>query len=163
MTYFPAAIPTFTTKIDIYDVLFASHVNGLQNEVVAIASSLGVNPHVSPVVSPGTSFITAATTHATLGARLSNIENGVAGDSHTQYAKTAGGSTILSSATGVVGLNVRAMAAQTANILECRNSAGTVVFAVTAAGAVEIGGVAVATPADVEELKSSFYLGGDLP
>lgn len=47
MTYYPGTTPTFTTKTNKVDLVDASHVNDLQNEVVALATELGTNPSES--------------------------------------------------------------------------------------------------------------------
>lgn len=41
---YPAAIPQFTTKIDLQDIVFAAHINQLQLEVAAISTELGTLP-----------------------------------------------------------------------------------------------------------------------
>ena len=38
---FPSSIASFTTKNDTTDVIYASHVNSLQDEVTAIEAVLG--------------------------------------------------------------------------------------------------------------------------
>lgn len=41
---YPGALDSFTTKTDNVDAILASHVNDLQNSVVAIQTELGTNP-----------------------------------------------------------------------------------------------------------------------
>lgn len=90
MASYPASIVNFgAALVDYVDVIRASHVNNLQSEVVAIETTVGTTPTVatspssSGTWSPGTSF-------ATVSARLANIEQGIVGDSHTQYVKLSG-------------------------------------------------------------------------
>lgn len=44
MTSYPSAIKTFTNKTDLVDVVHASHVNEMQNEITAIETELGTDP-----------------------------------------------------------------------------------------------------------------------
>lgn len=41
---YPGAVDTFTTKTDNVDAILASHVNELQNSIVAVETELGVDP-----------------------------------------------------------------------------------------------------------------------
>jgi hypothetical protein len=87
---YPASVRTFVSRTDFSDILLADHVNSLQNEVSAVEQAIGVSPGVSTSPSPSTGFMSGAT-YATLIARLANIENGIVGDTHTQYLKKTGG------------------------------------------------------------------------
>jgi hypothetical protein len=100
---YPASIKSFSTKVDVTDVIYASHPNTMQEEIVAIQSILGVTPSLSTApVSTGT-FISTATTFNTVSARLANIETGIVADVHTQYInKTNGSVTTANPASGVV-------------------------------------------------------------
>lgn len=100
---YPASIRSFTTKVDVADIIYASHPNALQEEVVAIESILGVTPSLSTSPSPSGTFNATATTFATVSARLANIETGIVADTHTQYVnKTNGTVTTASTSSGVV-------------------------------------------------------------
>src|SRR3990167_3040915 len=44
MTQWPSLVPTFSTKTNEVDLVDASHVNLLQNEVIALGTNLGTNP-----------------------------------------------------------------------------------------------------------------------
>lgn len=103
---YPSTVKTFNTKVNLTDIVDASHPNTVQDEVVAIETILGVNPQVSTTPNPATGFTAASTAYATLAARLANIENGIVGDSHTQYPKlssfTAKGQVAVASGSGVL-------------------------------------------------------------
>ena len=100
---YPANIRSFTSKTDIQDIVYASHPNALQEEVVAIESILGVTPSLSTTPSSSGTFNATATTFATVSARLANIETGIVADTHTQYVKKADGAvTSASTSSGVV-------------------------------------------------------------
>ena len=132
--YYPGNIKSdFTTKVNNTDLVDASHPNLLQNEVIAIETYLGVNPHVGTRTYT-TSGFTTGTSHASVAARLTNLEVGITGDVHTQYVKLVGGSTITNSLTSVVGLTVKGASGQTANIQEWENSSGTALAYITADG-----------------------------
>jgi hypothetical protein len=47
MAAYPNTTKVFTSKVNVTDVVDAAHVNELQQEVIAIEETLGVNPHVS--------------------------------------------------------------------------------------------------------------------
>jgi hypothetical protein len=121
---YPGTVQSFTTKVDGTSIIYAAHPNLLQDEVVAIESILGVNPHIDA----------SSVNYGSVDARLRNIETGVTGDSHTQYVKVAGGSTITISTATTKGVIVKGAASQTANLQEWQNSSGTVLADVDAAG-----------------------------
>jgi hypothetical protein len=100
---YPASIKSFSTKVDVTDVIYASHPNTMQEEIVAIQSILGVTPSLSTAPNPTGTFISTATTFNTVAARLANIETGIVADVHTQYInKTNGSVTTATNASGVV-------------------------------------------------------------
>lgn len=100
---YPASIKSFTTKVDIQDIIYASHPNSLQEEVVAIESIIGVTPSLSTAPSASGTFISTATTFNTISARLANIETGIVADTHTMYVnKTNGTVATASTSSGVV-------------------------------------------------------------
>lgn len=117
---YPTSVKSFTVKKDFVDTVDASDPNSVQDEVIAIEQTLGVTPHVSTAPSPTGTWNPASTSFASVAARLANIEQGIVGDTHTQYAHLKGGDVITSSAVGVVGLTWKAMAGQTANFVEFR-------------------------------------------
>lgn len=133
MTY-PNAIKIFDRKVDLQDLVVAQDVNQVYSEVEAIETQLGSGG----VITSGTwgssgSFITNTTSWSGLNSRLQNIENGLY-TSFTFRVKTDGGSTITPSATSVVGLNIKATAGQTANLLEVRNASNAFALKVTSSG-----------------------------
>lgn len=100
---YPASIKSFTTKVDVSDVIYASHPNTIQEEIVAIQSILGVTPSLSTAPNPSGTFISTATTFNTVAARLANIETGIVADVHTQYINKSNGTvTAASTSAGVV-------------------------------------------------------------
>lgn len=133
MTY-PNAIKIFDRKVDLQDLVVAQDVNQVYDEVEAIETQLGAGG----VITSGTwgtsgSFTTNTTSWSGLNSRLQNIENGLY-TSFTFRVKTDGGSTITPSAASVVGLNIKATAGQTANLLEVRNASNAFALKVTSSG-----------------------------
>jgi hypothetical protein len=103
MAVYPAGIKSFTTKVNITDIVDESHPNLLQEEVVAIETILGVTPSLSTTPSSGGTFNATATTFASVSARLANIETGIVADTHAQYLKKVDSSvTTASTSAGVV-------------------------------------------------------------
>lgn len=133
---YPTGIATFLDKVNVTDIIDASHPNSLQAEVTAIESTLGTEPNRSTTPSPSGTFNGTSTLFATVGLRLNNLEVGVVADSHTQYLRKAGdsGNVITAGSSSIKGLVVKGAASQSANLLEFQNSSGTVLSAVTAAG-----------------------------
>ena len=149
---YPGAIKSFQTKSNFTEIVDSSHVNSLQDEVVAIQTNLGTNIATSTSPSVSGTFNTSSQNYGTLNARLANIETGVVADSHNQYIHKVGGDTILPSATNVVGLNVRAAAGQSANLQEWRNSSNSVRTWIDANGNLNTTTGVAATSTDVQEL-----------
>lgn len=129
---YPGSIRVFTTKVNNVDIIDASHPNVLQEEVIALQSTLGVDPQVSSGLS-GT-YISTSTEFTSVADRLDNIEKGVVGDVHTQYVKRSGGTGITLTSASTVGLTIQGAASQTANLQEWKNSSGTVVAAIAPDG-----------------------------
>ena len=154
--YYPGNIKTdFTTKVNNTDIVDASHPNILQDEVIAIETYLGVNPHVGTRTYT-TSGFTTGTSHASVAARLTNLEVGITGDVHTQYVKLVGGSTITNSNTSDVALTVKGASSQSANLQEWENSSGTALAYITPAG----GLVDTRVTEDIDNLQVLTYVFG---
>jgi hypothetical protein len=45
---YPVSVRSFVPRVDNVDTIFAAHVNDLQNEMAAVESTLGANPHKYP-------------------------------------------------------------------------------------------------------------------
>lgn len=134
---YPANIKTnFTIKEDNVDIIYASHVNLLQEEVVAIETTVGTNPQSGTNTYTSSGF-SVGTSHTNLTSRLTNMEVGIVGDVHTQYVKIAGGSTITSASASTKGLVVKGAASQSANLQEWQvNGSSTPVAYVSPTGGI---------------------------
>ena len=72
---YPSAVKSFATRIDFTDIIYAEHVNSLQDEVNSLESNLGTNVNVgSGWVG---SFDQITTNWNTLKDRIANIEYGL--------------------------------------------------------------------------------------
>jgi hypothetical protein len=132
---YPSSVKPFDPKVDFTQVVVAEHINTLQDEVQSVESYIGTMPHVSAGYGPGAgAFTTSTTTWSSLAARVQNLEYGINADVHTQYLKFVGGDTIQSSNATVVGLTLQGFTSQTADLLRFKNSSGTVLTKVDAAG-----------------------------
>jgi hypothetical protein len=129
---YPSGTKAFQNKTDYTQIIVAEHINSLQDEVMAVENYIGSMPHVSSGYVG--SFDSVTTTFSSLAARVSNIEKGIKGDVHTQYLHFTGGETIQASNSTVVGLNIQGFTSQTADLLRFKNSSGTVLTKVDAAG-----------------------------
>ena len=134
---YPNSPATFLNKTNIVDVIDQSHVNNLQDEVVATQSTFGVQPNVSTSPSPTGLFLTTSTPFATVSARLANIETGIVADTHTQYIRKNGdtANVVQPTAATTKGLVIRGAASQSASLQEWQSSGGSAVTVVTSTGA----------------------------
>lgn len=124
---YPSSIRSFSTKRNTLDIVDASDPNSLQEEVVAIESTLGVNPNISTSPSSSGSFANTATTFASLSARLANIEIGVVSDAHTQYIKRTGNETLTNAVASNVGLIIKGATSQSADLQQWKTSTNNIV------------------------------------
>jgi len=137
MASYPSQIATFPTHVNITEIIDASHPNNIQGEVVAIESTLGVDPVTSTTPSPSGTFNGTSTTFSSVKARLDNIETGIVSDAHSQYIRKTGdtANVITPSATTTKGLIVKATSGQTANLQEWQTSGGTATTYINSSGA----------------------------
>ena len=133
---YPSAVRSFSTKTNVIDIIDAADPNSLQEEVIAIESAIGINPALSTTPNSSSGFTATSTQYSTLVQRLANIENGIIGDTHTQYLKKTGGETVTNTSAVAVGLTVKGASSQTANLQEWKNSSNTVVASISASGTV---------------------------
>lgn len=139
---YPLAVRPFSTKTNILDVIDAADPNSLQEEVVAIETVIGINPALSTAPLDGTGFVRTSTQYGSLVQRLANIENGIVGDSHSQYVKKVGNETVTNALPANVAFTIKGAASQTANLQEWKNSSNTVVASVSPAGNIRANSVA---------------------
>jgi hypothetical protein len=85
---YPSSVRSYTSKIDLQDAIVATDINSAYEEIVAIENTLG-----SGILSSNWSgTFSQVTTSSSVNARLSNIERGIIGDTHSQYFKKTGDS-----------------------------------------------------------------------
>ena len=131
---YPASVRSFSTKRNTLDIIDASDPNGLQEEVIAIQSAIGVSPALSTSPSATGTFATNATSFSTLTARLANIETGIVSDAHTQYIKRTGNETLTNAIATNVGFTVRGATSQSANLQNWKSGSGTIVANISSDG-----------------------------
>ena len=134
---YPTGIATFVDKVNVTDIIDASHPNSLQAEVIAIETTLGASPALSTTPSSSGTFNASSYAFSSVNARLANIETGVVSDAHTQYIRKTGDSAnvITAGSAAVKGLVIKGAASQSANLQEWQNSSGTVLASINSAGA----------------------------
>lgn len=140
---YPGAVRPFVNKTNVVDIIDAAHPNSLQEEVVAIESTIGLNPALSTAPLSTNTFSATATQYATLVQRLANIETGIVSDSHTQYVRKTGNETIVNGVSSNVALTIRGAASQSANLMEWRNSSNTLLASVSSAGVFSVPSISV--------------------
>jgi len=168
---YPSQVRVFTTKQNVIDTVDAAHPNSLQEEVVAIENTIGLNPATSTTPNPSSTFNAGSNNFGTITSRLANIEIGVVADSHTQYVRKAADGTQSNKISAGVAANrpliLQGAANQSANLLEFQGSGNEIIAGVTPDGtftgktlAANIQGSVTAVPADatVDQRNSSFTL-----
>ena len=125
--------PGFDYPEDLKTVVYARHVVTLYDEVTAVQQQRGAGGVATSGTWGGGIFSSETTSWGSLRLRLQNIENGVYTSINSRVS-TVGGSTIIPSASSVVGLALRAASGQTANLIEFRNSSNQVRTRVEADG-----------------------------
>ena len=130
-----ASFPASNPRIDGVSIVTAIDVNSTYQEIIAVESTLGTNPQTRPAATPWTTAVPLDTTtvFTTVRDRISNVENGL-NIVYNDYVKKSGGTTIISSAVGIVSLTVAPVASQTADLFQAVVS-GSPVTKITAAGA----------------------------
>lgn len=131
---YPSSIRSFSTKRNTLDIIDASDPNGIQEEVVAMQSVIGVNPNISTAPLSTGSFSGTSTAYASLVARLANIETGIVSDSHTQYIRRTGNETLVNSSASNVGLIIKGATSQSADLQQWKDSSNNIVARVKANG-----------------------------
>lgn len=152
---YPLSVRPFTTKVNVVDIVDAADPNSLQEEVVAIETTLGVNPALSTTPVSSNSFANS-TQFTTLVQRLTNIETGIVADTHTQYIKRTGNEVITNATASNVAFTVRGATSQSANLQNWRNAGNTVVASVSATGVVSAPNGLVAAEIDQLAILSIF-------
>lgn len=156
---YPGAIKSFAVKTNFTEIIDSSHINAVQDEIVAMQTNLGTSIATSTSPSTSGTFVTTSQNWGSLGARLANIETGIVADSHNQYIHKTGGDILTPSAIGVVGLNIRAAAGQTANLQEWRNSSNTLRTWIDQNGNLNTTSGVAATSSDIADLTGLVIAG----
>lgn len=133
---YPVQVANFIDKVNVTDIIDASHPNYLQDEVEAVQVTLGLEPNRSTTPSPSGSFNSSSTLFSTVGLRLNNIEVGVVSDAHTQYLRKVGDTAniITVGAATTKGLVIKGAASQSANLQDWQDSSSTVLAKIDSAG-----------------------------
>lgn len=88
---YPTSVREYTARIDLVDTVIADNVNSLQEEIKAVEQVLGsAATSANPLVSTYSGTFATTSPHATVAARLANIEAGlVNGISSSPYVTLA--------------------------------------------------------------------------
>lgn len=131
-----------TPRVDLQSAVVAEDVNPVYEEILAIEKHLGIDINKRANQWNVGSFSTTSTVWTNLRERLENAENGV-----VNSVSLSGGS-IITNGTSPSGTTVTAASliikqasSQTSNLLEFRDSSNAVIAAISAAGAIQAGGI----------------------
>jgi len=142
---YPTSVRAYVARVDLVDTVIADNVNSLQEEVVALETTLGsAASNKSPLVSVfgATAFTTVmngtgGTSWLTVYDRLNNIENGLLnGVSNSPYVSRSGGSVIATS--GIKGLVLQTVSGSF-NLFESYSAASVLGFNLDATGIPKVG------------------------
>ena len=139
---YPSGTKTFTPRVNNQDPVIASDVNLAYLEITAIENTLGSDTNNPTVSTWSGSFNQETTTWSTVHARITNIERGVLA-AFNDRVKSSGGSSV-ANGSSTVGLTLQSAVSVTTNLLELKDSGGTVRTAVNSAG--YIVGISGGTP-----------------
>lgn len=133
---YPSSVKVFPTHVNVTEVIDAGHPNTIQDEVVAVETTLGVLPSLSSTPSSSGTFNGTSTLFNNVSDRITNVETGVVADTHTQYIRKTGdtANVIQPALNTTKGLVIKGAASQSANLLELQNNSGVVVAYIDASG-----------------------------
>jgi hypothetical protein len=133
---YPTGIASFINKVNVTDIIDASHPNSLQDELEAVQLTLGTEPNRSTSPSSSGTFNATSNLFSTVGGRLNNIEVGVVSDAHTQYLRKSGdtANVITIGASTTKGLVIRGASSQSANLQDWQNSSSTILARIDSSG-----------------------------
>ena len=133
---YPSSVKVFPTHVNVTEVIDAGHPNTIQDEVVAVETTLGVLPSLSSTPSSSGTFNNTSTLFDNVSDRITNVETGVVADTHTQYIRKTGDTAniIQPALATTTGLVIKGAASQSANLLELKNSSNVVVAYIDASG-----------------------------
>jgi hypothetical protein len=153
---YPNNVKAFTPKVNVVDLIQAADPNSLFDEVTAIESVIGTTPSVATAAT-ASGWANTATDYTTINGRLANIEKGIVADTHTQYVKNVGGSSIVISGASTVGLAITAAVSQSADLMQWKDSDGNIVTRVGPDGILYAAGGQVGSGTD---FTGNLLLGG---
>lgn len=131
---YPDLAPQFFTKVNLTSLVNAIDVNVLYEEVSAITSIVGLQPHKRAGNWGDGTFNSGTLDYGTVNDRIRNVENGTY-RVYNDYVSKSGGTTIRPAGTGTVNLTLQTQTSQTAALFEAKNSDGTTTLAsLSAAG-----------------------------
>lgn len=158
---YPNAAVLFSYRHDVTDLVQAADVNIVYDELTAATGVLGLNPQISSTWGTTTSLNTSTvdwTNSNGVAGRLQNIENGLF-TAYNSRVSTVGGSTVIPSNAGIVGLTVKATSGQINDLFQAQTSSGTVVTKIAADGTLMHNGSTVATLTGTETLTNKTLSG----
>lgn len=141
---YPSSVRAYVARVDLVDTVIADNVNSLQEEVVAIETTLGSayngkNPLVSTFGATSfTQTMNGSGAWLTVADRLNNIENGLLNGvpNSTAYVSRAGNSTITTNSNK--GLVIQA-GSSSLNLLETYSSGAALGFNLDSSGVPKVG------------------------
>jgi hypothetical protein len=156
---YPLTQISFTQKVDLRDIVLASDINSVYDEVTAIGVTLGTLPAENTGWQGG-SFDQSTTSWNTVRERIQNIEYGLYTAFNDRVNKT-GGTTITPLTNTVVNLTVQSKVGQTADIFQGKTSSGNTVTKIDKDGILYHNSAIVATRTNSETLTNKTINGPD--
>ena len=117
---YPGLTPALTSKVDLSSTVYAADVNDLNNEVIAIASAVGLTPQTRGSAWSVGSFSSASLSFTNVAQRILNVENGtfLVYTDYLSKSAISGSNTITPANTSTVNLTLKSVASQTADLFQ---------------------------------------------
>lgn len=140
MTFPSTGVASFVNKVDLTDIVMASHVNLLQTELAATQTAIGDT--ILTATYDSTAWSNPSGAYSSLAARINNIERGLLnGVTNAPYLLKTGGQ--VQAASGSVSLIIKSATGNSADLLQVKDESNNVGFKVTSAGTPYVGTAAV--------------------
>jgi hypothetical protein len=131
-TYPSGTNPGFVHKVNTVDIVDATDINNMMDEITIIEQTVGANPAVGSNATSSSTYTAPVSTFGTVAARLNNIEAGVVADTHTQYIrKTSDNSNVITTPnTTTKGLTIKGVTGQSVVLQDWQNNSGSTLASV---------------------------------
>jgi len=135
-TYPSGTNPGFVHRANTVDIVDATDINNMMDEITIIEQTVGANPAVGSNATSSSSYTTPTGTFGTVAARLNNLEAGIVTDTHTQYIrKTSDNANVITTPnTTTKGLTIKGVSGQSVVLQDWQSNTGSTLASVDQSG-----------------------------